>query len=135
MSSESPPRGLVADRLDRLVAGYNAEDAEAIVAMFAEGGRFVDIDGTVHIGRESILRDHLERFARSPGSWFEVEQVGIDGTIAVATWLRHRAADGSGTHAAWRGVDVIEFDGDGQIVVKSTYAKSAAPAYEQVPDR
>ena len=39
------------------------------------------------------------------------------------------------SHAAWRGVDVIEFDGDGQIVVKSTYAKSAAPAYEQVPDR
>lgn len=135
MSPAPPPRDVVATHLDRLVAGYNAEDAEAIVALFAEDGRFVDVDGTVHHGRDAIRRDHLARFARSPGSWFEVERVGIDGAVAVATWRRHRAADGSGTHDSWRGVDVIEFDADGAIVVKSTYAKAPAPVHERVPDR
>lgn len=135
MTHESPSRDLIAGRLDQLVAAYNAEDATAIVALFAEDGRFVDIDGTAHSGRDAILRDHVDRFARSPGSWFEVELVGIDGLVAVATWRRHRATDGSGTHDSWRGVDVIEFDGDGAIVEKSTYAKTAGPAYERVPDR
>ena len=135
MSNDTPSRELIADRLDQLVAGYNAEDAAAIVALFAEDGRFVDVDGTAHQGRNAIVRDHLDRFARSPGSWFEVEHVGIEGTLAVATWRRHRAADGSGAHDSWRGVDVIEFDGDGAIVVKSTYAKTARPMYERVPDR
>lgn len=134
MSSAPTPRDLVASRLDELVAGYNAEDADAIVALFTDAGRFVDIDGTVHEGRDAIRRDHLERFARSPGSWFEVEAVGIDGRLAVATWRRHRAQDGSGTHPAWRGVDVIEFDADGLIVTKSTYAKAAVPVYERVSD-
>ena len=134
MSPEPPPRDLVAARLDQLVAGYNAEDAPAIVALFAEDGQFVDVDGTVHDGRAAILRDHLDRFARSPGSWFEVDEVGIDGAVAVATWRRHRAGDGSGTHDSWRGVDVIRFDPDGAIRVKSTYAKASGPTYERVPD-
>jgi hypothetical protein len=89
---------------------------------------------TAPSGRAAIHRDHLDRFARSPGSWFEVDQVGIDGLVAVATWRRHRAADGSGTHPSWRGVDVIEFGTDGSIVTKSTYAKATGPVYEHVPD-
>ena len=135
MSHGSPSRELVTARLDQLVGGYNAEDADAIVVLFAEDGRFVDVDGPEHHGRDAIRRDHLDRFARSPGSWFEVDQVWIDGSIAVATWRRHRAGDGSGTHESWRGVDVIEFDADGAILVKSTYAKSAGPVHERIPDR
>jgi uncharacterized protein (TIGR02246 family) len=135
MSDEPPSRELIATRLEQLVAGYNAEDPAAIVALFADDGRFVDIDGTVHHGRDAIHRDHVDRFARSPGSWFEVEHVVIEGAFAVATWRRHRATDGSGTHQSWRGVDMIEFDTDGAIALKSTYAKTSAPTYERVPDR
>jgi uncharacterized protein (TIGR02246 family) len=130
-----PPRSqVIRRRLDELVAAYNRQDAAAVVALFAPDGRFVDIDGSVHTGPAAIEADHRARFARSPGSWFEVDQVAIADDIATATWRRHRAPDGTGAHDSWLGVDVIRFDESGSIVLKSTYAKCAMPVNERVAD-
>jgi hypothetical protein len=60
--------------------------------------------------------------------------VAIADDIATARWRRHRAADGTGTHDSWLGVDVIRFDDSGSIVLKSTYAKYATPINERVAD-
>lgn len=135
MQTTHPDRETVAARLDELVAAYNRQDAAAVVALFADHGVFIDVDGTEHTGHAAIERDHTERFGRSPGSRFEVDIVAIEGAVATATWRRHRAADGSGEHDSWRGVDVIRFDAAGAIVVKSTYAKTTAPANERVADQ
>jgi uncharacterized protein (TIGR02246 family) len=134
MDGEPPQSQLIRRRLDELVAAYNRQDAAAVVALFAADGRFVDIDGSIHTGPAAIEADHRARFARSPGSWFEVDQVAVAGEVATATWRRHRAGDGTGAHDSWLGVDVIRFDESGAIVLKSTYAKCETPINERVAD-
>jgi uncharacterized protein (TIGR02246 family) len=96
-----------------------ARDAEAIAAMFAEGGVLVLPYGAQFDGPEAIAAFYRDLFAKAPPTP-EVTATLTEGRRCLVQ-LVARQADGAEAHAA----DVFTFDADGRIAELVIYTRKA----------
>ncbi|MGE0484484.1 MAG: nuclear transport factor 2 family protein [Gammaproteobacteria bacterium] len=117
----------IAASLERLVAAWNAQDVESIVAAFAEDGAYHEPEGPdrlgrSHVGHAAIRAILTQIFATFPdGRLDPVGPAVIDGDHAHAEWdFAFSAADGR--RRTVRGVDLFTFE-NGRIKHKNVFLK------------
>ena len=76
-SAPSAETKAVREVIEAFVKAYNAGDARAIAARFAEDGRIVEPDGSVTEGRAAIERRYRDAFDADPEARIEVKSESI----------------------------------------------------------
>jgi ketosteroid isomerase-like protein len=119
-----------ADRLARLAAvldGFNAHDADAIVAHFTEDCVFEkprgpDACGQRLEGKEAVRAGFAERFEGLPDVHYESHGDFVSGDRGVSEWTISGTLPG-GERLEVRGCDLWTFAADGRISVKNSFWK------------
>ena len=119
------------ERLTRqFTAAFNRNDLDAVMAFFAEGAVYDELNGTTSRGVDEIRAAFIPQFRGDYGSIrFDEEDVVADDASGKAVIRWTCVCEKDGKRRAWRGLDVLEFDGD-RIRCKSTYAKARVPLLE-----
>ena len=124
-------RQLTMALLDKIQAGFNERDVEAILSHFAEDcvwlmARGPDApEGRRCRGKAEIVRVLRDRYAEIPDMrWEETRHWIVDETKALSEWVV-RGTPGEGPAFAELGCDLWEFR-DGLVVKKDTYWKFVA---------
>jgi hypothetical protein len=133
----------IADVLDRVVAGFNANSLDDVMAYFADDAVYRPGDGSEHGGREAIRQAFLPQFSGAYGAMrFVVDDRIIDEGARKATirWVcQHELTKAVpwgrrwllttlfGRRCGWYGADVFHFDEAGKITAKFTYANYRRP--------
>jgi len=118
--------------INRLVLAWNAQDVEAIVSAFADGGAYHEPAGPercglTHTGAAAIRRALTRIFATFPdGRIVPAGPLVVAGDHAHCEWDFHWTTPG-GAHRQARGVDLFTFEGN-KLKHKSAYLKQYAPA-------
>ena len=73
---------------DRLIAGWNAHDAEAMAAPFAEDGVIIGFDGSVSSGKQSISAEMAGIFADHETGRYAVKVNSVRGLGSEAVILQ-----------------------------------------------
>jgi hypothetical protein len=124
-----------ADRLARLEAildGFNAHDADAIVAHFVEdcvfeAPRGSDACGLRVMGKEAVRAAFAARFEGLPDVGYESHGDFVSGDRGVSEWtITGTTSDGERLEV--RGCDLWTFAPDGRIAVKNSFWKIREPS-------
>ena len=106
--------------LDAYVDGYNRNDREAVVGLFATEGELIDPVGTPgHVGADAIrafwdgVRSITEDIKLVP------QETVVGGDEAVLVFAMEARSGGGGMRMTV--IDVFEFDGDGKIARLKAY--------------
>jgi ketosteroid isomerase-like protein len=116
--------------LKRILAGFDAHDASAIVEAFTDDAVFdaprgSGPGGTRFVGRDAIREAFEQRFAGIPDIRYEDDRHFVAGDRGVSEWtIRGHAADGAPIEV--RGCDLWEFDG-AKVRRKDSYWKRRDP--------
>ena len=116
--------------LERILHGFNAHDAAAILEDFTDDAVFdaprgPDAGGTRYEGREAIEAAFEQRFAGIPDIRYEDERSFVAGDRGVSEWtIRGHTADGAAIEV--RGCDLWEFEG-AKVRRKDSYWKRLDP--------
>jgi len=122
-----------ADRLaalERILAGFNAHDAAAILDDFTDDAMFDaprgdGPGGTRFVGRDAIRDAFEQRFAGIPDIRYEDDRHFVAGDRGVSEWtIRGHTADGAPIEV--RGCDLWEFEG-AKVRRKDSYWKRQDP--------
>jgi uncharacterized protein (TIGR02246 family) len=109
--------------LDRYIAAWATDDAEAIGDLFTDDARYrYHPSDEGFVGREAIVRAWLEPSGDAstrdePGTWeAHYEPFSVDGDRAVAVgWSRYYTdASKSAVQNVWDNAYLLEFDADGR---------------------
>ena len=114
------------DKTAAFVEAFNAEDLDAIMSFFADDGVFVGLDGTEHKGADRV---RAALGATLGGLRFEDQDTFADlgqGKV-LAQWRLHITHKGE--PVSWQGLDILHWR-DGELTLKSTYAKARSPQIE-----
>ena len=109
---------------------FNRNDLDGVMAFFAEDAVYDELNGTTSRGLDAIRAAFVPQFRGDYGAIrFDEQDVVIDAEAgkSLIRWTCVRERDGR--RRAWRGLDVLEFDG-ALIRYKSTYGKAPAPLVE-----
>lgn len=120
---------LTMELLERIVAAFNAHDADAVAGHFADEGVMLLAAGPEPVGTTirgpAAIKAALEkRFAACPDIRWTEGRNWIVGNKALSEW-RVRATLPDGGVLDTLGCDLWEFE-DGRIVKKDTYYKQKA---------
>lgn len=113
--------------MERMMAGFNARDVDAVMACMAENCAFhaaagPDAEGARHVGREAVRAATEAIFATFPqAAWTEGRHV-VTGDTGLSSW-RFVGQRADGTAVDVRGCDIFAFDGD-LIALKDSYRKA-----------
>ena len=115
--------GEVADILDRLASGWEAQDWPSVASLYAEQG-FVYQDFASHEhydNRKDLLEICLAETSKIPGFSFERRGISVGSAVATLEWVM-RGLDPWCENKPWetQGVDVLEIR-DGLIVRDTKY--------------
>ena len=116
--------------LERILRGFNAHDAAAILEDFTEDAVFdaprgPGAGGTRYEGREAIRAAFEQRFAGIPDIRYEDDRSFVVGDRGVSEWtIRGHTADGAAIEV--RGCDLWEFE-DAKVRRKDSYWKRLDP--------
>ena len=118
--------GISTEALDGILAAFNRNATDAIMAYFAEDARFdttagADADGRSFYGKEAIRAAFDGLFNSVERIEWEPLDVRIVGDKAYCE-LHRRATMPGGEVQDWLAIDVLTFK-DGLMVRKSSYAK------------
>jgi uncharacterized protein (TIGR02246 family) len=102
-ADSSPEAKAVREVVEAFVKAYNAGDAKAIAAQFAEDGRIVEADGSVTEGRAAIEKRYREAFDADPVARIEVTSESIRLITPDVALEQGRASIRSGKGAAKSG--------------------------------
>ena len=113
---------------DDTYAAWNAHDAKAVAAVFAEDAQIVDVAaGTVIRGREAIRDSAIARFTGFPDFSLEKRTLLIDGNANADRWIMRGTHTGdfmgispSGHSVEVHGSTFSEFN-DGGLVIRDTH--------------
>jgi ketosteroid isomerase-like protein len=131
----------------RFVAGFNANDLDAVMAFFTEDAVYRPGDGNEHRGRAAIREAFRPQFEGAYGAMvFAVDDVLVDEASrkAAIRWICRHDIGGEngrgiprlnrllyrlmyGRRFSWYGMDVFHFDREGKIAAKMTYASYRRP--------
>ena len=144
------------ETVNAFVAAFNADDIDTVMAFFADSAEYITFDGKHFGGRDAIRAAFLPQFRGDFGRIrFYTDRILVDAQSrqAALTWVcehavaRGDAAPGAarlprlalqllwGRRARWRGVDILQFDGAGQVIGKYTYTQARLPLFRRVPPR
>ena len=117
------------------VRAYNAKDAKAIAAQFAEDGRIVDPDGSITEGRAAIERRYRETFDDSPDARIEVTSQAVRALAPDVVLEEGRATIRSGDGAPKSGrYHALYVRRDGRWLQSSIYDFPDASARDTPAD-
>ena len=109
---------------------FNTNDLDGVMAHFADDGIYEEFNGTLSTGLDAVRAAFAPQFAGAFGEMkFIDEDLIIDPQAGkvMASWTC--TLEVKGEPAAWRGLDAMTFDADGNITRKLTYAKAKAPLF------
>jgi ketosteroid isomerase-like protein len=105
-------------------AAFNRNDGDAAMAFFADSAVYEDANGVRHNGKAGVGAAFAPLFAGDFGPYeFVIEDMLVDANTnsVLARFLCNMAPDGQAM--AWRGVDLLYFQGD-KIIKKMAYCKA-----------
>ena len=114
---------------DRLIASWNAQDVEAVVACYTDDVRYVDPNtrGAVE-GADAMRRYQAKLFARWEMHWTIEERWPLDGVDGVAAlWRASFRVPGGGRTVEVDGMDLVLVEG-GRVKRNEVYFDRAALA-------
>jgi ketosteroid isomerase-like protein len=117
------------DRLKKLTAdftdSFNNDDLEGVMGHFAPDAVYDQFDGSPATGLDEIRASFAPQFEGAFGKMrFTDEDLFVDpeANKTMVSWLC--SFDTKSGRTGWRGLDLLHFNDDGQIVAKLTYAKA-----------
>ena len=121
-------RDQIQDSSDLLYAAWNAHNAAAVAALYADDAEIVDItSGTTMTGRGLIYAGAIDRLAGFPDYELERQQLLIDADTSAYRWVMRGTQTGvyQGLPPTGRAVEVAgatfsEFNPDG-LVARDTH--------------
>ena len=117
----------------RFTDAFNRENLDEVMSFFAEDALYDEFNGRRSRGKAAIREAFVPQFRGDYGTIrFITEDLFVDAVAgkALIRWVCRVEAGGS--PRAWRGLDVLEFDG-GSLRAKHTYAKAEMPLFGQNP--
>jgi len=122
-----------ADRLatlDRLFEGFNAHDAEAVMACFAPAAVFLaaggsEADGQTIAGLDAIRAAFVAVWTDMPDVQWKVRRSRVLGDEGVTEWL-FTGTKADGTRIEAEGLDLFAFEG--ALVVRKNAFRKQRPA-------
>jgi ketosteroid isomerase-like protein len=115
----------------RFMEAFNRNDLDTVMSFFAENAVYDEFNGKKNEGKTAIRAAFRPQFSGAFGHMqFLDEDLFIDADLGkvMASWRCTLEVKGKLT--AWRGLDLLHFQGD-KLVRKITYAKAKAPLFEE----
>jgi uncharacterized protein (TIGR02246 family) len=111
----------------RFTEAFNRDDLDGVMAMMTDDAVYEEFTGAVHRGRASIRAAFEPQFRGDFGKLrFHTEDLFVDAASGKALIRWQCTLETKKGPAAWRGLDVLHFDGD-RVKQKHTYAKAKVP--------
>ena len=121
---------------DRLIASWNAQDVEAVVACYSDDVRYVDPNTRGAVEGADAMRRYLTKlFARWEMHWTIKERFPLSGVHgAAALWRASFRVPGDSRSVAVDGMDLVVIEGD-RVKRNEVYFDRAALAALLEPPR
>jgi len=117
----------------RFTDAFNRDDLDAVMASFADDAVYDEFNGRRSYGKAAIREAFVPQFRGDYGKIrFLSEDLFVDAGSGKALIRWVCTLEGGGQTRAWRGLDVLHFDGR-LVREKHTYAKAAVPLLGEVP--
>jgi ketosteroid isomerase-like protein len=116
---------------NRFMAAFNRNDLDTVMSFFTDDAVYDEFNGKSNQGKSAIRAAFAPQFNGAFGNMqFLDEDLFIDAETGkvMASWRCTLVIKGKPT--AWRGLDLLHFQGD-KLVRKITYAKAKAPLFEE----
>jgi uncharacterized protein (TIGR02246 family) len=124
MSIAAADRRHLEDLVVRFTEAFNRDDLDAVMSFFADDAIYDEFNGVRHHGREAIRTAFVPQFRGDFGTIrFLTEDLFVDAETGKALIRWECRLSRGGTTRAWRGLDILRFDGD-RLLEKHTYAKA-----------
>jgi uncharacterized protein (TIGR02246 family) len=115
----------------RFLDAFNRNDLDTVMSFFAEDAVYDEFNGKRSEGRAAIRAAFTPQFSGVFGAMRFLDEdqfIDADAGKVMASWRCTLKVKGKPT--AWRGLDLLYFQGD-KLVRKITYAKAKAPLFEE----
>ncbi|MGE0680629.1 MAG: nuclear transport factor 2 family protein [Candidatus Binatia bacterium] len=115
----------------RFMEAFNRNDLETVMSFFAENAVYDEFNGKRNDGIPAIRAAFAPQFSGVFGHMQFLDEdlfIDTDSGKVMASWRCTLEVRGKPT--AWRGLDLLHFQGD-KLVRKITYAKAKAPLFEE----
>jgi ketosteroid isomerase-like protein len=115
----------------RFTDAFNRDDLDAVMEFFSDDAIYDEFNGKRNRGKAAIREAFTPQFRGDFGTIrFVVEDLLVDAATdkALVRWLCRLEINGQPN--AWRGLDVLRFDGQ-LVCEKHTYAKAAVPLLDE----
>lgn len=109
---------------------FNRGDLAGVVAFFDPEGVYDEFNGRRSVGLDQVRAAFRPQFEGAFGEMKFLDEdlfIDPDAGKVMASWTCTLEIEGD--PVAWRGLDLIHFEGD-KVVYKGTYAKAKAPLFE-----
>ena len=117
----------------RFTDSFNRDDLDAVMAFFADDAVYDEFNGHRSHGKVAIREAFVPQFRGDFGKIrFLSEDLFVDAGSGKALIRWVCTLDSGGTQRAWRGLDVLHFEGQ-LVSEKHTYAKAAVPSLGEAP--
>jgi ketosteroid isomerase-like protein len=127
MALDTQTTSMTVERMRAFFDAWQRHDVTAVVSFFTDDGCYLasagpDDDGTSFCGHEEVRRGVAAFLATYPDGHYTDTDFVIVGSRGFATWTFH-GTTGDGDRIDYRGVDILEFEGD-KIRVKDAFRKA-----------
>ena len=124
MSTAAADRRHLEDLVVRFTEAFNRDDLDEVMSFVADDAIYDEYNGARHHGREAIRAAFVPQFRGDFGTIrFLTEDLFVDVDTGKALIRWECRLTRSDTTRAWRGLDVLRFEGD-RLREKHTYAKA-----------
>lgn len=124
MPTAAADRRHLEDLVVRFTDAFNRDDLDEVMSFFADDAIYDEFNGTRHQGREAIRAAFVPQFRGDFGTIrFVTEDLFVDADTGKALIRWECRLTRGETTRAWRGLDILRFDGD-RLHEKHTYAKA-----------
>lgn len=118
----------------QFTAAFNENDLDRVMSYFAEDAVYDQFNDESVRGIAAIRQAFEPQFRGAYGRMqFLEEEVFVDDETrkVLLSWTCARRVKQQSF--AWRGLDILHFDGEGRITSKATYAKAKIPLLQRQP--
>jgi ketosteroid isomerase-like protein len=115
----------------RFMEAFNRNDLDTVMSFFTENAVYDEFNGKRNEGIPAIRAAFTPQFSGAFGTMQFLDEdlfIDADSGKVMASWRCTLEIKGKPT--AWRGLDLLHFQGD-KLVRKITYAKAKAPLFEE----
>lgn len=127
---QTTERQRLVDLTERFMQAFNRNDLDGVMSFFADDSVYDEFNGNRNRGKAAIRRAFEPQFNGAFGAMqFLDDDMFVDAATGKVMVSWRCALEIKGEPTAWRGLDLLHFQ-DGELVHKSTYAKTKAPLFQ-----